>query len=301
MLKRAVHFIGFLVNVDDSILKLRLGDGFEIEKKSQQQVRQFLSKIEFHYGLNGTTQGVLGFGTDGKPSGCYCIIKHNVEELEDTSQGGVVIKRARLKEINQSVRNKVRLLRLFREGNVFLRFSFFYHMKDSELAVFQISKEGPIADMTRFKLEENEISKAHLFLVNNKIPFDKPYLQLTFESFELSYKTHNLGLAFLSLMIGLEALLNPGQYELRYRISRNAAVLLGKNYEESESIFKEIRELYDKRSKLVHEGNKKAISQEDVLKLRDYVRKSIKTILTTGSEKQDLINALNTKGFGERH
>jgi len=38
MPKKAIHFIGFLANVDDSILKLRLEDGFEIEKQSQQQV-----------------------------------------------------------------------------------------------------------------------------------------------------------------------------------------------------------------------------------------------------------------------
>jgi len=173
-------------------------------------------------------------------------------------------------------------------------------MKDSEPFVWQIVREGPLTDMTRFELGDNEIAKAQSFLANNKIPFSKPHIQLAFESFELSYETHNLGLGFLSLMISLETMLNPGDYELRYRISRNTAVLLGENRKESESIFKEIRALYDKRSKLVHTGNKNVISREDVLKLRDYVRKSIKKIQTTGSDKQNLIDALNAKGFGER-
>ncbi len=300
MSKIAVHFIGFLVNVNDSVLRLKLEDGFEIVKKSQQQIIQFLSKIKFHYGVNGTTKGVLGFHTDGSPSESYCIVKQNAGELGGTAQGGVVISVERLNGIEQFVRNKIRLLRLFREGNVFLRFSCFYHMKDSEPAIFQITREGPLADTTRFELGDKEIADAQSFLANNKIPFGNSHVQLAFASFELSYETHNLGLAFLSLMISLETMLNPGNNELSYRVSRNTAVLLGNNLEESKNIFAEVKALYSKRSKLVHTGKHETIIREDVLNLRSYVRRTIKEMTEIGGERTYILDILNTSGFGER-
>ena len=50
-MKKDLYFIGFLVNVDDSILKLRIGDGFSIDKKQQQEIMPFLRKLDFHYGV----------------------------------------------------------------------------------------------------------------------------------------------------------------------------------------------------------------------------------------------------------
>jgi hypothetical protein len=101
-------------------------------------------------------------------------------------------------------------------------------------------------------------------------------------------------------MISLETMLNPADRELRYRVSRNAAVLLGRDREDSKRVFKEVKVLYDKRSKLVHTGNNKLISQEDVLRLRDCVRKSIKQILAMNKNKDQLLEMLNSSGFGER-
>ena len=300
MSKVAVHFIGFLVNVNDSILNLELGDGFQIVKKSQQEIMKFLSKIEFHYGVDETTKGILSFSTDGRPSGSYCIVKQNAEELEGTAQGGIVISLDRPKDIGQSIRNKIRLLRLFKEGNVFLRFSCFYHMKDSEPAIFQIAREGPLADTSRLELSEIDIVEAQSFLTNNKIPFDNPQVQLAFDSFELSYESYNYGLSFLSLMISLETLLNPSDQELRYRVSRNTAVLLGENKGYSQSIFSKVRALYDKRSKLVHTGKHETINNQDVLDIRGYVRESIKEMIKIGGDRDSILNTLNACGFGER-
>jgi len=300
MPKIAVHFIGFLVNVDDSFLKLNLGDGFVIVKKSQQEIIKFLSKIEFHYGVDEITKGVLGFAADGRSSGPYCIVKQNAEELEGTAQGGVVIRLDKLKGIGQFIRNKIRLLRLFKEGNVFLRFSCFYHMKNSEPVVFQIEREGPLADTTILELSDSDIVNAQSFLANNKIPFDNPKVQLAFDSFELSYESYNRGLSFLSLMISLETLLNPSDHELRYRVSRNASVLLGKNKEHSKRIFSEVKALYDKRSKLVHTGKHETIYYQDVLCLRGYVRETIKEMTRIGDDIGCILNTLNACGFGER-
>jgi hypothetical protein len=67
-------------------------------------------------------------------------------------------------------------------------------------------------------------------------------------------------------------MLNAADRELQYRVARNAAMLLGKNAQESERICSEVRDLYDKRSKLVH----------------------------TGQSKDELMDILNRRGFGQR-
>ena len=55
-------------------------------------------------------------------------------------------------------------------------------------------------------------------------------------------------------MNGLKVLFHPSNKgELNYRISRNAAVLLGKDKHDSKRIYKELKCLYAIRSSIVHE------------------------------------------------
>ena len=125
-------------------------------------------------------------------------------------------------------------------------------------------------------------------------------LRLAFESFELSYAPYDVGLAFLSLMTAMEVLLNPSDRELRYRVSRNAGVLLGQDRSDGEAIFTGMRSLYDKRSKLVHTGDRSVVTREDMLELRRYVREAIKEVVRCGIPKDQLTKMLNSCGFGER-
>ena len=100
-------------------------------------------------------------------------------------------------------------------------------------------------------------------------------------------------------MISLETLFNSGRQKLSYRISRNTAVLLGKEKEDSETIFSDIKDLYDKRSKIVHTGNSNIVDQDDLLKLRHYVRESIKEINKIDKNKDEFLKMLDSCEFGE--
>lgn len=145
-----------------------------------------------------------------------------------------------------------------------------------------------------------EIPELLRFVQETELPFSEPFLELAFESFNLSYETNNINLAFLSLMIGLDTLFSRGEQELRHSTSRNAAVLLGENAEDSKGIFREVRDLYDKRSKIVHTGKSRIIDNEDLSKLRYYIRESIKEIHRMGMNKDELTDLLNSCGFGKR-
>ena len=103
-------------------------------------------------------------------------------------------------------------------------------------------------------------------------------------------------------MISLEALFNPGVHELRHRISRNAAVLLGSNREESSVIFSDIKGLYDKRSKVVHTGESSVIDKDALSRLRHYVRESIKKMYLIEDDTIKLVFdvALGKGGLGKQ-
>ena len=298
-MKKDLYFIGFLVNVDDSILKLQLGNGFLIDKREQQEIMPFLQKLDSHYGRESGFE-IINFKQDGQSSGCYCINKRFPEFVESNQQGGIVIPIAKLKMIQQGLRDKLRLLRLFKEGNILMRYSLFYYINESIPKIAHIGKEYPLADRTLFQLIDDEYAQVESFINNTNIPFKQSFLQLAFDSFEQSYETYNMGLSFLSLMISMEAFFCKNQHDITYQVSRNAAVLLGKNKSESEYIFKNMKKLYDKRSKLIHGKKvKNPISREDFITLRYYVRESIKSIYKIGLDQGSLLDILNQSGFGQ--
>ena len=89
----------------------------------------------------------------------------------------------------------------------------------------------------------------------------------------------------IDLIIALEALFSPAKEgEHRFRISQRAAILLGGSNQERKDIFAFIRNAYDARSRLVHEGVSPFIlgplNEDELPKLGDYVREAILRIIT---------------------
>lgn len=148
-------------------------------------------------------------------------------------------------------------------------------------------------------LKDSEIPQLQEFIDNINLPFKNKFLELVFENFELSYAVNNLNLQLLVLMNGMEALFNKGSNgEIIYKISRNASVLLGKDKDEAVTIEKTLKELYHKRSNIVHTG-KADITEEEVSKLRSYLRKSIIGFHKLNQDKDSTLNLLNSHGFGD--
>jgi hypothetical protein len=61
-----------------------------------------------------------------------------------------------------------------------------------------------------------------------------------------------------------------------------------------------MRALYSLRSKIVHSGAPNLAKEEDVLELRNYVRRAIKESYEINREKKELNEMLNKCGFGEK-
>ncbi|EOW9250946.1 TPA: hypothetical protein AB5D21_003796, partial [Vibrio cholerae] len=71
------------------------------------------------------------------------------------------------------------------------------------------------------------------------------------------------------------------------------------NETDAQKLFKQVKEFYDKRSKLVHTGDVSTITITDVHELRFIVSRALLKTMELNLSKQDLSARLLMKGFNE--
>ncbi|MEN6554486.1 MAG: hypothetical protein ABFC34_16570 [Methanobacterium sp.] len=202
----------------------------------------------------------------------------------------------------QYIKNLINVFRLFKEGDISSSPYYQFNLKNGSLSMQQMGQSPFFPSRNRFILSTNELPKLQELINTVKMPLKTKFkqLKLAFDNYQLSYSIYFPQLQYLTLMNSMEVLFHPShEGELRNRISRNTAVLLGKTEEESQTIFSNMGKHYDKRSDLVHRG-KANISPNDVYNLRHYARESIKEIYKINKEKGQLLKELNSRGFGTR-
>jgi hypothetical protein len=295
-----VYFKGILANVDSSILQMDFNHGFRIESFSDEEAVTFLENLEKIPRITMAIAekyfmryGCLNFSEQRM----YVISKlfENMSTLDFNE-----IARFDNTLVHGYLDPTIRLMRLFKEGDIRMPARFYYRVQNNEIERHMTGGIGGHISHEPYHLEAFEIPILQSFIHSVKLPFQRDFVQLAFENFELSYEIFDIQLAFLVLMIGLEALLNPAQDEVKYRVSRNTAVLLGENRENSKEILTLVKKLYDKRSQIIHSGKRRIVEKEDLLILRDYVRRAIKKIYCIGKEKSEITNLLDSYGFGEK-
>jgi hypothetical protein len=300
-----LHFFAPLGNVDDSISKLKLKQGFQIDSMSYDGGCTFISQLEKfpqeNIGQWRHIQTVF-------PQGRLFFIKNSFDfDLPKDEKGYPVFTHELYKFsydlVDKNIDIPLRLLRLYKEGNVHLPCWYIYSLNNEIPSVILASGTPIPQSQDLFHLDDSEIKNVQEFLETTKIPFNFDYLKLAHDNYELSYTVHDSSLSFLSLMIALEVLFTPGQgRSISKTISRNIAFLLGNSIDEIRIIKKEIRDLYTKRSDLVHSG--KIIwafigEDDDLSKIRKYVRESLKKIILLNLPKDDLLDLLEAKSDGK--
>lgn len=303
MNKKTIRFVIPLANVDDPVVGIELEPDFVIEKwpidKLVQLIVEHFSEsndvqiridIECSCCLNSYAKNV--YLVSGKAN----YNKYWQKAPESASfrekyfdHGGYIAK----------VEEKIKLMRLFKEGQMETKGVYVYEQTPKEYEPIVNTDLGKPSHVTiPYSLTKSEKKELIQFLKTYNTPLKPPYLQLAFENFNQSYSVEYFELAFLTLMIGVEAIFNDGNQELKYRITRGMAVLLGSTYG-SHEIYDSIRTLYDKRSQLVHTGRCKDLTFDDVGRLRFLLRASILKLLDLRITKDNLSRLLTISGFGD--
>lgn len=295
MTAKKMYFIGLLQNVDSSILSVKLEHNFRFKSISKEEGEQLFSVLENLPLLHTHLKLAMDYPCLNRERGKYFSVEKSFDVVmsdDGFPKGFPEFQKLELFYLIPTIR----LMRLFKEGDIAMPISYYYYDGEPRLFTaghsFAYYSRGP-----SYVLNEDEITKLQKFLTYTKEPF-VDYIQLAFDNFELSYEIFSTNVAFLTLMNGLEALLNPGKGEIRYRISRNCGVLLGKDKQEATEIFRNVKELYNLRSSIVH-GTKRKIEEGELNKLRGYLRESIKRLLKINKSKKEVLDILNESGFGE--
>jgi len=303
--KSTIHYVGILLNTDETILNYPLEHGFRFDnpdqhllaiiRESAERWRQFPEESGPEYWEIGTHWICRSYNVTGMK--LYPNQHERIEKLK--------------------LEVTLRILRLLSLGNILLSDEYFITSHEDELYIGTSRRStlpSYIADhkmnidpasireyqsfissvLKRSKSKDLGISERKLKQMLDQ-PFQEASSDLAFQNFELSFEVENVGLAFLSVITALEALYGSGSH----RVARNAAVLLGGTREESEELYEELRALHEKRSKYLHTGKSDDIQREDVRKCRVVVSRSIKRVHELGLPRHQLLERLNTLGFGD--
>jgi len=296
-----LYFFAPVANVDASILKIKLNSGFEFGSMTRNDGISFIANLEkiphknfFNYWRFGNT--VLLHGG-------LVLIKNSFEfDLPINEAGKPEIERNFSMFIydfvEKNVEESLRLLRLFKEGNVHIPYWIVYYYENDEPVVLFARGLSSSQSQNLYHLEDMEILSAQSFIETTLLPTPPNFITLAHENYEVSYFIDNDSHAFLSLMISLEILVKPQRdYRFSREITRNVGVLLGgfSQYRIGEIEY-DISDLYKKRSQLVHNGKMILCyvgEPDDVQLLRCYVRKLLKRIINLNIPKDRLLECLN--------
>ncbi len=296
-----IRLLAPLCNLESDIVSSRLVDDFTMQRLSFPYLKRLLKRLDDE--ALAVVRGITGYcEEEGDPKHVYVIQgQYLTNDILPDSPDLVSAWMQRLnasESAHSGLERVLKMLRLYSEGHVFSPATYFYSKKGR-----LIEPEGVIATshwpaVLPFPFNQADIPAFQDFFAVNVLPFKEDYINLAFDYFSQSYEHHSSAMNYINLMIAAEILFNDGHDELRYRISRGLATLLGHTTEESWGIFKAMGTLYDKRSSLVHSGKSNQITDEDVLTLRQYLRRAIKCLLNRGLTKESLRRFLVASGFG---
>ena len=196
------------------------------------------------------------------------------------------------------LQQQLRLASLFLGGHVEAVVAYWYSVDaskpqmESGVGIGVAQAERPATVSKYNYVAANEFLRATTF------PLKPEYVQLAFEHWEESHRATRKDFELLSLVMALEALFNVGAQDIRYRVARSVAVLLGEDPELSDHIFEAIGRAYEVRSKLVHTGKAKGLEKVWLWQLDRLVQEAILRCLALKQPKDQLSQQLTRIGFG---
>ena len=206
-----------------------------------------------------------------------------------------------LNVIGEYSKNLLKKLRLYQKGTISLQ-AYFTKIKKKNHIV-DIRKTGLLPQWGKYIVNKEELQDITKF-VNYDIDSLPSFLKLALDNFELAHNQLDVRLKFLLFTTTLECLYNIQKTDpIRHVISRHLALTIMQSADDFDLIQKEMKSLYDLRSKIVHGGeiSKDKKPSDSVIILEEYTRKALKEIINfyfgnICQSKDDLFKYLNKKG-----
>lgn len=189
----------------------------------------------------------------------------------------------------------ITILRLFKKGTVQYSGLLKYPKVWRDSWSISYSREKVKIRSPIYELTQKEVEKFKNFwnVLNDLNIENYPFLDVAIRRFNFSYDKDLPEDKLIDFIIAFEALYLKGAgEELSYRLALRCAYFLGKDEKEREKIFKNLRNAYVVRSKIVHgestqsksfnkflkKGNLKSLKELSII-VEEYLRESIKIFL----------------------
>jgi len=292
----SVVSLGVLSRADDSVLGLSFKHGLAISKVSETEAIRLLD--EAHTRDDISNRDVIHRARGVSEEGKVYLVKA-VSGLKDGMREEYPANDFYVNYVRDYFEKKLGQVRLFTGAALFLRYSVTYGIHNGLRKGTSIHGDIPnLSTHPIFSLDIDDLPKLQEFVDDFETPFQKNFIQLAYEHYDLSFRLPNLTQSFLALIMSLESLFNIGQFEVTYQITRNAAMLLSNNREEFEDIWTQLKGFYKLRSLIVHSSKKVDISYSNhFIKLRDIVRMAILRVFNLDKSKRVLHRVLSGTGF----
>ena len=198
---------------------------------------------------------------------------------------------------NAELKSRFRMVSLYLNADVEPIVYFWYSDEGGSIEFESGLGIGEPKDRRPGYVDRHNVQRLNDFLSRTRLPLDPPYVHLALEHWEQSQRGASRQFELLSLVTALEALFNAGGQDIRYRVARSVAVLVGRTAEHSDEIFEATSKAYEVRSRLVHTGTAKGIETIWLHGLRTTVRDAVLKCYMLGLPKQDLAAATDTPRF----
>lgn len=305
-----MEYFALLGNVDRSILRVDFGSGYKVESMDVDDLIEFCNdNFVFSDAVNKVHDqwSCLPSYSERPSKKVYVVKKHlpdyptyNESSGDLDSRIGNLLKEKVFEEsISTYINHKLNLLRVLSHGDIKVAFEVFYLETEGEIETISACEYSKTSRNQMFSLFYSDYNLVNSFLTKHSIETLPKYIKFAVSNYEKSYFTNHNEFDFLALMIALETMFNDSKSELTLRVSRGCAVLLGKDEADASTLFKQVKQFYEKRSKLVHTGDVGSISETDVHELRFIVSRALFHVMELNLPKDELSTKLIMKGFGE--
>ena len=298
--KYKVTICAVIFGADETLLNVDLGKGYEFRKMSLIPSKDQLELI-FEVDAMGLRRDYERALIDNDLN-LICAFKTYEINLSSIEAGEYYQKTC--DDALNYLDNRIRAIRLYYEGPIrFKKLSIkmesetFYMCKTrsgiSYNSIIPIGEAMGTKEISKFHCNDGEIRGLNNIISLIKFPLSDELLNHCHRYYDLSYHQDNF-ISITLLTTCLEILFLDGGQGKKEKLAKRCSVFLYDNKEERLSCYDKLTKLYKKRSDFVHDGDSDSIIDEDILFLRDCVRKSLIKYMNNGLKKKEVVNKLKT-------
>jgi hypothetical protein len=288
-----------IFGADETLLDVNIGNGFAFRKMSLIPAKDNLHKI-FESDAMGLRKDYEAACIGKDTLDIVCVFKSYKISLNRIEAEMYYSKMC--DDVLKYLDDSIRVIRLLSEGPV--RFKKLSIKMDSEIEIVDETKVShsfssiiPIGEamkssaISKFHCEDKEIKEINNNISSIKFPLDDELLNNCHRYYDLSYHQDNF-ISVTLLITCLEILFLNSENAKKEKLAKRCSVFLYNNKDERINCYYNLLKAYKKRSEFVHDGDCLQVKNEEILFLRDCVRKSLMKYLNNQYSKMCIIQKL---------